>query len=170
MCEQAVSFEDVCELEDLGCINISKRKLNKTIEQLVTNKYNKVVSFVIDDFMMNIMWDIYFTLKKTKIARTTKRQVDSLQYYENKCVQSMIIGKRWNCYKKQYEIPPYDKKHGDYLFKLIKKLCDYICTKYDLDLNCNTATINKNFQCSLHKDSNNIFKHKNYISNNFNST
>ena len=110
MCEQSVSqgetdnvgvsFEDVWELEDLGCINISKRKLNKTIEQLVTNKDNKVVSFVIDDFMMNLMWDIYFTLKKTKIARTTKRQVVALQYYENKSVQSMIIGKRWNYYKK----------------------------------------------------------------------
>lgn len=157
MCEYEVFMDDVFEEEDIKKINyISKRKFNKPIEDFFTNKKNNVISFVIDDFMMDLMWDIYYILKKTNIARTTKRQVASLEHLESKSVQSMIIGLRWNYYKRQYEIPAYDKKNGDYLFKLIKKLCDYICNKYDLTLDCNTATINKNFRCSLHQDNKNI--------------
>lgn len=137
-------------------INISRRKLKKSLEELTTNKKNNVVSFIIDDFMMDLMLEIYSILKITKIATTSKRQVESMQFTDKVRVHSMIVGLRWNYYKREYEVPAYDKKNGDYLFTLIKKLCDYICNKYDLDLDCNTATINKNFRCSLHKDKSNI--------------
>ena len=150
-------MSEAFEYENVKIINsISKRRMTKPLEQIITNKKNDVMGFIIDDFMMDTMWDIYWILKQTRIARTTKRQVDTLDFCDSKSVQSMIVGLRWNYYKRQYETPAHDVKNGDALFKLIKKLCDYICNKYDLTLDCNTATINKNFRCSLHQDKSNI--------------
>jgi hypothetical protein len=145
-------FEEIDPYE----ISIGKRKLKKSLEELTTKKNDLVMSFIIDDFMMDLMLEIYYILKETKIATTSKRQVDSMKFTNKTRVHSMVIGLKWDYYKKQYEIPAYDKKNGNYLFTLIKKLCDYICDKYDLDLKCNTATINKNFRCSRHTDNNNI--------------
>jgi hypothetical protein len=161
--DEELNLQDLTkEYEKQDNIIINKRSRIKNIEDLITNKNKQVLSFIVDDYMLNCMWNIYEYLKTIKIATTTKRSKETTMFEKNagilnKClVKSMVVGLKFNYYKNVYETPAFDKKNGDYLFKLIKKLCDYICNKYDLDLDCNTATINKNFRCSLHTDKKNI--------------
>ena len=78
-------MSEAFEYEDVKIINsISKRRMTKPLEQIITNKKNDVMGFIIDDFMMDTMWDIYWILKQTRIARTTKRQVDTLDFCDSK--------------------------------------------------------------------------------------
>lgn len=147
--------------EELEPFKISRSKIRKPFEEIHTNTTNIVCEFVVDEFMIEKMIDIYEILKNTKLGTTSRRSLSSTQFEKNagvhnKCrVKSMIIGKRYDYYKREYCECAYDLKHGKELFNIIKELIDYICKKYNIKLDINTATINQDFRCSKHKDKNN---------------
>lgn len=66
--------------------------------------------------------------------------------------QTIPVGIRWNYYINKYVSTAHDKMYGKYFFNLIKDFCNHLGKINNLDIDCNTATLNKDFVCSKHKD------------------
>lgn len=139
-----------------------------------------VLELVIDASAQIIMNDIHSMLKKTPITRgrrsleTLKNQPirnnltredllhtknpSSYKYYNIVKPKTMIIGTRWDYYNKCYVQTAHDRDRGTGLYDKIKELSIHLGQLNNLDIEMNTATLNRDFKCSKHKDRNNKSK------------
>ena len=136
-----------------------------------------VKQLTIDASAQILMHEIHEILKVTKIKKgrrsleTTRNQKiinnikredllhtkhpSSYKYRNMETPLSMIVGTRWDYYNKCYTQTAHDRDYGTDLYDKIKELSVHLGNLNNLEICMNTATINKNFQCSKHKDRNN---------------
>lgn len=132
---------------------------------------------ILDDECKIYLEKIYKYLKALKIPRG-KRNDDSMRNQPAKPLEKQItpesvahlkhpnqylfrniilpetipVGIRYNYYKNIYVPSAHDRDYGTYFFKLIRNFILHLGKINNVDIDCNTATLNKDFVCSKHKD------------------
>jgi len=136
-----------------------------------------VIQLTIDASAQILMDEIHEILKITKVKRgrrsweTIQNQPKVHNYTRDDLLHtkkpsdykfrnlkpplSMIVGTRYDYYNKCYKQTAHDRDFGTGLYDKITELSIHLGKLNNLDISMNTATINKNFQCSKHKDRNN---------------
>lgn len=141
-----------------------------------------VIELTIDASAQLLMDDLTDILKNTKITKSNRRSKETMLNqkinYEKleklekenvlkpseifgRCIDkpcTMIVGTRFNYYKKQYVQTAHDRDYGTGLYNKLQELTLHLGKTNNVDISMNTATINKNFMCSKHKDRNNKSK------------
>lgn len=95
-------------------------------------------------------------LTREDLLHTTKPS--DFKFRNRKAPLTMPVGIRFDPYKREYVLSAHDRDNGSELFDTIKKFTLHLGELNNLDISLNTATINKNFVCSKHKDRNNKSK------------